>query len=217
MIDLVIASHNQGKALDLARLFEGSPTGLGFASELGIPDVEETGKSFEENAILKAVHANSRLAYPALGDDSGLCIPSWNNKPGIHTKRFAMSKGGWSEGILALKPFAMQGVPARLYCALAIAWSSTEVISVLGHVDGHLAWPPRGRHGFGFDPIFCLEPNGTRFAELPTVEREKINHRNHAFQLLKEHVNINIDGRLVRTISANNLHRKCHGKIKLKA
>ena len=93
MIDLVIASHNQGKALDLARLFEGCSTGLGFASDLGLPDVEETGQSFEENAILKAVHASSRLACPALGDDSGLCIPSWNNKPGIHTKRSAMSQG----------------------------------------------------------------------------------------------------------------------------
>lgn len=205
MIDLVIASHNQGKALDLARLFEGSSTGLGFASELGLPDVEETGQSFEENAILKAVHATSRLAYPALGDDSGLCIPSWNNKPGIHTKRFAMSQGGWSDGMHALKPLALRGVRARFYCALALAWSSVEVISVLGHVDGYLAWPPRGDQGFGFDPIFSLEPNGTRFAELTTPSREKINHRNHAFQLLQKHVSIDSDGRLVRTKPKSNL------------
>ena len=205
MINLVIASHNQGKAQDLARLFEGRSTALGFASDLGLPDVEETGQSFEENAILKAVHAAERLSCPAIGDDSGLCIPEWNNKPGIHTKRFAMSKGGWSDGIMALKPFAERSVPARFYCALAVAWSSNKFVSVLGHVDGFLAWPPRGNQGFGFDPIFSLQVNGTRFAEMSTINREKINHRNHAFNLLQQYVSIDSEGRLVPVNSLKQL------------
>lgn len=198
MINLLIASHNIGKAQDLARLFEDSPVNVAFAADLGIPDVDEIGLCFEENAILKAVHATAVANLPALGDDSGLCIPEWSNKPGIYTKRFAMSKGGWAEGMMALKPFAERGVSARFYCALALAWSQDHVVSVLGHVDGFLAWPPRGDRGFGFDPIFTLQPNGRRFAEYSTEDREKINHRNHAFKLLLEHVNIDSEGHLIQ-------------------
>lgn len=202
MGNLVVASHNRGKSNDIASFFVDTPLKLSFAYELGLSDVDETGSSFEENATLKARAASRSTQTTAIGDDSGLCIPDWGNKPGLETKRFAMIHGGWEAGIKALKPFAMKNQRARYYCALAVAWSENDFISVLGHVDGYLSWPPKGQNGSGFDPIFSLLPNGKRFAEFSSLERESINHRGHAFELLYECVTISASGQLKRSIPA---------------
>jgi len=191
---LLIASHNKSKSKDLARLFIGHPIGIQFAYEMNMPDIEETGKSFEENARLKSTQAAKTSGMLSLADDSGLCIPSWDNQPGIHSKRFAQSKGGWKAGMNALKPFALKNEEAIFYCSLSMAWPDGENVTVLGALAGFLSWPPKGEYGSGFDPIFSLVPNGERIGEMSEQRREHINHRANAFLKLQDYICIGKNG-----------------------
>ena len=191
---LVMATHNAGKLREIAALVE--PLGISTvgAEELGLPEPEEIGNSFADNADLKAREAADLSGLPALADDSGLCVDALHGRPGIFSARWAEDSEGkrdwmramdrvWRE-VQAEEPD--EEAPAAYFaCALAIAWPNdgqTETFD--GRVDGILVWPPRGDRGFGYDPMFVPVGYDETFGELDPELKHSISHRADAFRKL---------------------------------
>jgi XTP/dITP diphosphohydrolase len=194
---LVIATHNAGKLREMAALL--APFGIDTVSAgaLGLPEPEETGTTFPENALIKAAAAAKASGLPALADDSGLCVAALGGAPGVYTADWAERmpyEGGpgrdWYmamgkvEGKLAeLGPDTDRS--AYFVSTLVLAWPDGDHVVFEGRANGHLAWPPRGTMGFGYDPVFV--PNGydQSFAELGWDVKMALNHRTLAFEKLK--------------------------------
>jgi XTP/dITP diphosphohydrolase len=190
---MVIATHNSGKLREIRALVE--PLGLSCvgAEELGLPEPEEIGVTFADNADLKAREAADLSGLPALADDSGLNVDALQGRPGIFSARWAENEDGnrdwmramervWNE-TQAAGPAA--GHDAHFACALAIAWPNdgqTETFE--GRVDGTLVWPPRGDRGFGYDPMFVPAGYKQTFGELDPELKHSISHRADAFRKL---------------------------------
>lgn len=193
---LCIATHNAGKLKEFRELFEPFGLELVSAGELGLPEPEETGTTFAENALLKAHAAAQGSGLPALADDSGLCVAALGDAPGVYTADWAEKQpfeGGpgrdWYmamgkvEGKLAeLGPDADRS--AWFICTLALVWPDGHEEVFEGRVNGTLAWPPRGRMGFGYDPVFVPLGRAQSFAELDPAEKHAISHRADAFRKL---------------------------------
>ncbi|WP_242149270.1 RdgB/HAM1 family non-canonical purine NTP pyrophosphatase [Sphingomonas sp. BAUL-RG-20F-R05-02] len=188
---LVIASHNEGKVREIRALL--APYGIDAVSakELDLPEPEETGTTFVANAELKALAAADLSGLPALADDSGLCVDALGGDPGVYTANWAETPTGrdWAlamqkvEDALAAKgPDASRD--AHFVCTLALAWPDGHVQWFEGRAEGHLTWPPRGRIGFGYDPVFVPFGREETFAELPAEEKAAISHRADAFRQL---------------------------------
>jgi XTP/dITP diphosphohydrolase len=188
---LVIASHNQGKVKEIRALL--APFGIEpvSAGELGLPEPEETGVTFAENALLKA-HASARgSGIVALSDDSGLCVDALGGEPGVYTADWAETPNG-RDWLLAMtkveNALTAQGPDtartAHFVCTLALAWPDGEEAVFEGRVAGTLTWPPRGTVGFGYDPVFV--PNGLEqtFSEIEPARKAQMSHRADAFQKL---------------------------------
>jgi XTP/dITP diphosphohydrolase len=190
---LVIATHNPGKMREIADLLE--PLGLSCvgAEELGLPEPEEIGNSFVDNADLKAREAADLSGLPALADDSGISADALHGLPGIFSARWAEDESGnrdfrramervWRE-VEAAGPEA--GRDAHFTCALSLAWPNDgKAESFEGRVDGTLVWPPRGDKGFGYDPMFVPAGYDQTFGEMDPAEKHKISHRARAFKKL---------------------------------
>ena len=190
---LVIATHNPGKLREIAALIE--PLGIECvgAEELGLPEPEEIGNTFVDNADLKAREAADLSGLPALADDSGLAVDALHGRPGIFSARWAEDSEGnrdwmramtkvWDE-VQATEPDAPPA--AHFVCALSLAWPNdgqTEAFE--GRVEGTLAWPPRGDKGFGYDPIFIPAGQDETFGEMDQDKKHKISHRADAFRKL---------------------------------
>lgn len=186
---LVIASHNEGKVREIRTLLQ--PYGIEpvSAASLGLPEPEETGTTFIANAELKARAAAERSGMVALADDSGLCVDALGGDPGIYsarwageTKDFAKAMRRVNAGVEAEGPDAPR--TAHFICALTLAWPDGHVESFEGRVDGSLVWPPRGAHGFGYDPIFVRDGDTQTFGELDPDVKHAIGHRADAFRQL---------------------------------
>jgi XTP/dITP diphosphohydrolase len=190
---LVIATHNAGKLREIAGLME--PLGISCvgAEELGLPEPEEIGNTFVDNADLKAREASDLTGLPALSDDSGLCVDALHGMPGIFSARWAEDEQGnrnwmramekvWRE-VEATEPDAAPA--AHFVCALSIAWPNDGMVeSFEGRIDGTLVWPPRGDRGFGYDPIFVPAGRDVTFGEMDPAEKHQISHRADAFRKL---------------------------------
>jgi XTP/dITP diphosphohydrolase len=183
---LVVASHNPGKVREIGDLLR--PFGLKVASavELGLPEPEETGSSFADNAELKARAAALVARLPALADDSGLVVPALGGAPGIHSARWA---GPEKDFTLAMERVhkelgANLDRRAHFVCALALAWPDGHVEVFEGRVDGTLIWPPRGSRGFGYDPMFLPEGGVQTFGEMEPAAKHQVSHRARAFAKL---------------------------------
>jgi len=190
---LVIATHNPGKLREIAALIE--PLGIACvgAEELGLPEPEEIGNTFVDNADLKAREAADLSGLPALGDDSGLAVDALHGMPGIFSARWAEDSQGkrdwmramqkvWDE-VQATEPNAPTA--AHFVCALSLAWPNdgqTEAFE--GRVEGTLTWPPRGDKGFGYDPLFIPAGYDQTFGEMDPDQKHKISHRADAFRKL---------------------------------
>ncbi|ATW05542.1 RdgB/HAM1 family non-canonical purine NTP pyrophosphatase [Sphingorhabdus sp. YGSMI21] len=195
---LVIASHNQGKVREIRALLE--PFGIEpvSAGDLDLPEPEETGTTFAENALLKARASAEGSGCVALADDSGLCVAALDGKPGVYTADWAERQ--WFEGepgrdwYMAMGKvegkLAEQGPDvdrsAYFACTLALAWPDGHSEVFEGRVQGNLVWPPRGTLGFGYDPVF--QPIGftETFAELDPAQKQAMSHRADAFRKLVE-------------------------------
>ena len=157
---LVIASHNSGKVREIADLLRPFALDVVGAAALGLAEPEETGDTFIANAALKARAAATASGLPALADDSGLVVPALDGAPGIHSARWAGPERDFAaamERVNAALPDDADRA-AWFACVLALAWPDGRLESFSGRVDGRLVWPPRGTHGFGYDPIFEPDP-----------------------------------------------------------
>lgn len=183
---LVVASHNPGKVREIRDLL--APFGIETkgASELGLPEPEETGSTFAENAALKARAAAEASGLPSLADDSGLAVAALNGAPGIYSARWAGEKKNFSFAMARVQR-ELQGKndhTAKFVCALALAEPDGEMQIFEGEVHGTLTFPPRGNKGFGYDPIFVAEGMKETFGEIDPALKHSISHRARAFEKL---------------------------------
>lgn len=210
---LIIASHNQGKVREITALLGAYGITPISAAALHLPEPEETGTTFLANATLKALAAaqapENTEGLPALSDDSGLCVDALAGAPGVYTADWAERQ--WFEGAPGSKEqgrdwyMAMGKVEGRLaglqaetgtapnraaqfICTLVLAWPDGHTQSYEGRVNGKLTWPPRGKLGFGYDPVFVPEGHSQTFAEIAPEVKHAMSHRAHAFaQLVAAH------------------------------
>lgn len=185
---LVIASHNQGKIREIRQLLEPLDiTGIG-AGELGLEEPEETGKTFIENAVLKARLAAETSNLPALSDDSGLAVTALGGAPGIYSARWAGPNKDFNAAMeRAADALLLSGSMDRscqFICALSLAWPDGHCENFQGTVSGTFTWPARGTAGFGYDPIFTPLGYAQTFGEMDQDEKHAMSHRADAFQQL---------------------------------
>jgi XTP/dITP diphosphohydrolase len=185
---LVVATHNPGKARELAEILE-NRFQLVTAGDLNLTEPEETETSFVGNALLKARAAADASGLPALADDSGLSVAALDGSPGVYSARWAGPDRDFY--------VAMRKVEERLEeadgddrlawftCALALAWPQGAAVVVEGRIDGTLTFPPRGTRGFGYDPIFIPKGGDRTFGEMEPAAKDAMSHRAQAFAKLK--------------------------------
>ena len=185
----VIASHNKKKIEELERIL--SPLGIYAKNpeQLGKEsiDVEETGTTFEENAILKAKAICELTGMPAIADDSGLCVAALNGAPGVYSARYAGENATDADKIQKLlNELVKTGSSDRsayFECVICCYFPNGETLLAHGRCDGTIGYAPRGTNGFGYDPIFFVEGNKT-FAELSDMQKDVISHRGRALKEL---------------------------------
>jgi XTP/dITP diphosphohydrolase len=183
---LVIASHNAGKVRELGELFAPFDVAVVASGDLGLPEPEETGATFQANAELKAREAANESGMPALADDSGLVVPALDGAPGINSARWAGPSRHFAPAIARVER-ELRGKDDRhayFVCVLSLAWPDGHVESFEGRAEGAIVHPPRGEKGFGYDPIF--QPNGYQitYGEMEPAAKLAINHRADAFKKL---------------------------------
>jgi XTP/dITP diphosphohydrolase len=194
---LIVASHNKGKLVEIAELLTRFDVETVGADELGLPEPEETGKTFIANAELKALASATKAGLPALADDSGLAVDALDGAPGIYSARWAQTPNGrdFDFGMHKIEMAMSQKqsgeaspVPrtARFICALSLAWPDGHVESFEGTVEGTLVWPMRGKNGFGYDPIFLPLGGDLTFGEMAPEAKHAMSHRADAFTQLVE-------------------------------
>jgi XTP/dITP diphosphohydrolase len=185
---LVVATHNPGKARELAEILDGRFE-LTAAGELGLPEPEETETTFAGNALLKARAAAEASGLIALADDSGLSVAALGGSPGIYSARWAGPGKDFAIAMAKveerLEEAGAEDFSAWFTSALAVAWPGGPAVIVEGRVDGTLTFPPRGTNGFGYDPIFVPEGYDQTFGELEPAVKDGLSHRSRAFEKLK--------------------------------
>ena len=189
---ILLASNNAGKVRELAQLLADSPLQISAQREYGVPEVEETGLSFVENAILKARHAAQHSGLPALADDSGLEVDALHGAPGIYSARYAgmgASDAANIEQLLA----DLTAVPepertARFQCVLVYLRHAADPTPLIcqGTWEGRILHEPCGTNGFGYDPIFFVPTHGCSAAELDSETKNQLSHRGQALRRLRE-------------------------------
>jgi XTP/dITP diphosphohydrolase len=175
---VVIATHNSGKLAEMRGLL--APYGVEAisAGELGLPEPRETGKSFGENARIKAQAACLAAGLPAFADDSGLAVDALDGAPGIYSARWAGADKNFGRAMASIEDkLRVRGArtperrKAHFVSALCVAWPDGHVEEFEAHVDGTLVWPPRGEKGFGYDPMFLPDGHTRTFGEMDSNEK----------------------------------------------
>jgi len=196
----VLATHNPGKLIEMRDLLAPYGVAVVSAAELQLPEPDEVGASFAENARLKARAATEGARLPAVADDSGLVVTALDGAPGIRSARWAgpdRNFGSAMERIETLlqKAGALAAAQRRAHfiSALCVAWPDGHLEEFEGRVDGTLIWPPRGRHGFGYDPMFLPDGYARTFGEMSGDEKQALppngsglSHRARAFLQLAQ-------------------------------
>jgi XTP/dITP diphosphohydrolase len=184
---LILASHNKGKAKEIAELLQPFAIEVIPAGALGLPEPDETEDSFIGNAKLKALAATRAAKLPALADDSGLCVDSLDGAPGIYSARWAGASKDFGDAMARVLK-GIEGKPrgAHFVAALALAWPDGHCEAFEGKVFGMLADAPRGDRGFGYDPIFRPDGYAITFGQMDPEEKHRISHRAVAFRMLVE-------------------------------
>jgi len=185
---LLVASHNPGKVCEIRELL--APFGMEIvaAAELDLPEPEETGTTFVANAELKALAAARAAGMPALSDDSGFCVAALGGDPGVYSARWAGPGKDFGVAMAkvweAVRASGSTDRDARFACALSLAWPDGHTETVEGEVHGTLVWPPRGEHGFGYDPMFVPTGHEQTFGEVDSEWKHSVSHRADAFAKL---------------------------------
>jgi XTP/dITP diphosphohydrolase len=187
---LLLASHNRGKVREIRALLGASACGLEVlaAGELGLPEPEESGATFVDNALIKAAAAAGVARLPALADDSGLEVSALGGAPGIHSARwagpnkdFAGAMARVAREVAAQAGWTAPGPRANFTAVLCLAWPDGESSAFTGKVHGRLVFPPRGEKGFGYDPMFVADGETLSFGEMEEEDKHAISHRARAF------------------------------------
>jgi XTP/dITP diphosphohydrolase len=197
---LVIATHNPGKLAEMRELLAPHGVMAISAGEIGLGEPEETGKTFETNARIKAIAAAQAAKLPAFADDSGLVVDALDGAPGIYSARWAGPGRNFNEAMARIERLlqergatAPDKRKAHFVSALCVAWPDDHLEEVEARADGTLVWPPRGTAGFGYDPMFLPEGYTRTFGEMTSVEKHGmpplglgLSHRARAFVKLAE-------------------------------
>lgn len=183
---LLAATHNPGKAREIAELLDGRFEVLS-AAELGLAEPEETEATFVGNAVLKARHAAAASGEIALADDSGLSARGLGGAPGVLSARWAGPGKDFALAMARLERELAEVADRSAFftSALAAAWPDGPCVAVEGVVEGTLTFPPRGERGFGYDPVFVPEGQSLTFGEMEPGAKAAISHRTRAFARLK--------------------------------
>jgi XTP/dITP diphosphohydrolase len=192
MKQILIATKNKGKAKEFKAFFSGY--GIKALSLLDLeeelPDIQETGNTFKENAAIKAEQIAGTLSIPVLADDSGLMIDHLDGRPGIYSARYAGKmkddNANMDKVLDELQNVQEEKRTARFICVLAVAISSEETIFKTGYCEGHIGFYKKGTNGFGYDPIFVPEGYTVTMAELTSEEKNRISHRKKAISQLDD-------------------------------
>ena len=181
----VLATHNPGKLREMGEILKDFGIEVVSPRDLGITvDVEETGTTFAENAMLKAKAICQATGLPAIADDSGLCVDALNGAPGVYSARYG-GEGLDDRGRYMLLLSSLRGAPTRaahFACAVACAFPNGDTLTAEGRCDGSIAYAPLGDGGFGYDPVFLLPGTGTTFGQLTQEEKSAVSHRGRALK-----------------------------------
>ena len=190
--EIVFASHNEGKIKEIKKLL--APYGIKVKSalDMNLPDVEETGKTFEENSLLKSRTIAKLVNKPCLADDSGLCVDALNGAPGVYSARYAPNRDfdkGMEKLLAEMEKSPNKSRNAHFSCVISLAWPDGQYKVFAGQVDGKIAFHKMGAGGFGYDPLFVPEGFTCSFAQMSQEEKNKISHRGQAVEKLKDFLN----------------------------
>ena len=185
---LVAATHNPGKARELAALLD-QRFDVVTAADLGLAEPEEPETTFVGNAVIKARAAADVSGLVAIADDSGLCVGRLDGAPGVHSARWSGPDRDFVHAMRLVETRMIEvggdDRSAWFVCALAVAWPRGPIVAVEGRIDGVLTFPPRGDLGFGYDPIFIPEGEALTFGEMAPAQKDAMSHRARAFAALK--------------------------------
>ncbi|KXF78885.1 non-canonical purine NTP pyrophosphatase [Paramesorhizobium deserti] len=198
---LIVATHNKGKLREIDDLIGPFGFEIQSAAALGLPEPDETGTTFEENAAIKALAAAKATGLPALSDDSGLAVDALGGAPGVYTANWAELPDGTRDFLHGMRKvedalqekgaLTAEKRGARFVSVICIAWPDGHTDFYRGEVEGGIVWPPRGERGFGYDPIFLPDGHQRTFGEMEAEEKhgwkpgmdEALSHRARAFRL----------------------------------
>ena len=184
---LLVATTNPGKLKEIREILRDAPVDLLSLDDVGgIPEPEETGATFADNARLKARYYSARTGLPAVADDSGIEIDALDGAPGVHSARW-QGEHYPTKFAAIYRELARQRratSPARFVAHVALAAGDEIVFEAAGTVEGEIAPEPRGSHGFGYDPIFFYPPYGCTLAEVEGARKAAVSHRGKAFRQL---------------------------------
>ena len=197
MKQLLIATHNQGKVLEFQQMFDGMDLEIKSAADFDLAEPEETEKTFEGNALLKARAACTATGLPALADDSGLCVDALDGAPGIYSARWGETPNGRDFNVAMERVHkelgGIDGTQTAYFIAvLALVYPDGQEELFEGRMTGHLTWPMRGSQGHGYDPIFV--PNGydVTCAQMKAEDKNAISHRAKAVEKFKKYLEKNV-------------------------
>jgi XTP/dITP diphosphohydrolase len=185
---LVLASHNQGKLAELAELLRPFAVEIVSAGSLDLPEPDETASDFAGNAQIKALAAAVATGLPAFSDDSGFCAAALGGAPGVLSARWGGPDKDFAKAMALVNDRMGEAADRRAWfvAALCLAWPDGHTETFVGRVDGTMVWPPRGTHGFGYDPIFVPEGGTETFGEMDPDVKHRLSHRARAFdQVMK--------------------------------
>ena len=179
---VVLASKNKHKLVEISKITEKFGMELVLQSDLGIDlEVEETGLTFEENSFIKAEAVMKATGLPALADDSGIAVDALNGEPGIYSARY-----GFDDSLKNTEHVPDGQRQAKFVCVITMVTPEGNTIQARGEIHGELLREPRGKNGFGYDPIFYYPPMGMSTAEMPAEEKNKVSHRANALNVFYE-------------------------------
>jgi XTP/dITP diphosphohydrolase len=189
---IVLASNNAGKVREINQLLEGAGIRVVPQGDFGVPEADETGLSFVENAILKARNAAQHSGLPAIADDSGIEVDALHGAPGIHSARYAGPRASDADNVAKLL-HALDSVPAserdaRFQCVLVYLRHAADPTPLIcqGTWEGRILRAPRGANGFGYDPVFFVPTHGCSAAELDCTVKNDLSHRGQALRRLRQ-------------------------------
>jgi XTP/dITP diphosphohydrolase len=187
LVSLVLATANPGKVRELAPLVaEWGPLAVRSLADVGAVEMpEETGETYEANAVLKAQAVASATGLPALADDSGIEVDALDGRPGVFSARYGDSEAARNERLLSeLRGVAEERRTARYRAVVALAWPDGVVVTGEGTCEGRIAEAPRGTVGFGYDPLFVATELGRTIGESSVEEKARVSHRARAMRAL---------------------------------